>query len=889
MSRIVYAGKDGSKYFGGAATIVIGNRTVHSKRWPLVDRYVTMHGMASFPKKSHTGAGKRAQSVLEMVHVSYTVPSLTLGTLASVIGDSLGIKDGGERMFMAESLGVGGGGSVLDCEKVMDALRKADMEDKVCETTRLLYMRDVLLCAQVYKNPYLMGKLNWRTVRKIAEIVRDCRNPEQLCFPDLINLKDNLKIPRLSVERLLTYMQSEGIPPPPDAFLDAVRLYQNEFLHELEDNGHCFLPESVVMRMKDPENKRRCINTLLSDTHKPLVEDVCSCKTDPITGRVLHASGCVGTVYFTARTHAISVGIAERLVMLHDCSSRVESVYAAINKAEFLEGLETRLGHKLDTVQAAAMYAVFSEPVVIVTGSPGSGKSKCFIRGVKELHDKVEATKKTPKVQGQCGSFMLVAPTGMAVANVSVVCGGLGDTMDMVFTKKERYPDGTDYSEVSTLVVEEASAADEERLYRLLRVLPNLVQIILVFDNNQLGPFGQGFPSRDLLTYFTVHPDVAERTVFEFTTNHRFNKGDNSSDMAHNARAVLERRDDDLRYSTPDQPNCWSRGLILVDSMGDAVRTARDVWMAMREAYKRENPPQLMAHRNETVDAINRVTFAAVYSEDAKENRLSMDAFEECAWTTVAKGMRIVFTKNHYNKPKKLAMLEKMAAASEKSLSQENTEALMRIRENAKRRLVIPDVKTRFNTGALKDVPACLVYEQWKRTQKPPNPPKEIVSNEVRNGEMWTVGSIQRVARDTRIPSKSGALLFSTQDARYSESLKITDASGIKWVFTDDVPLRRIADGSCITVHKAQGSQYTRAVYVVEDRESEYLSLNLLYTALTRAQEQVVVVCKMNEYSITKQGRKTYPLGQLSKIIKEHVNVERYSGLGRVLKNPTQH
>ena len=505
-----------------------------------------------------------------------------------------------------------------------------------------------------------------------------------------------------------------------------------------------------------------------------------------------------------------------------------------------------------------------------------------------------------------------MAPTGMAVANVSSVCGGIGDTMDMVFTRKERAPETVDYSNVRTLVVEEASAVDEERLFRLLRVLPNLVQLVLVFDNNQLGPYGQGFPSRDVLEHIRTNPGLEERAVFEFCVNHRF-AGGNDSDMASNARAVLERRDADLRYATPASGHgWWYRKLVLVDSKGDAVRTATEMWSSMRVAYPREGAPQLLAHRNETVTALNRAAFRIMYSPKAnhsgsgqeaeaaalaEEKRseapehpgVDMERFEMNSWNVVAMNMRVVFSKNYYNKEKKLRKLEAMAEATKASLSQENTEALLRAREQAKRRVVVAAAPATgpHATAATERMPAAMIYEKWQQRRKPPKPPQDIVSHEVRNGEAWTVASIRRVSRATRLPLDGCEILFSTQDARYSDTLKITDASGTKWVFTDDVPLCRIHNGAAVTVHKAQGSQYERVVYVVEDRESEFLTLNLLYTALTRAKEQVVVVCRLDNYTGTHQGRATYPLGQLSKIIQEHSNTHRFSGLGKLLGNPT--
>lgn len=52
--------------------------------------------------------------------------------------------------------------------------------------------------------------------------------------------------------------------------------------------------------------------------------------------------------------------------------------------------------------------------------------------------------------------------------------------------------------------------------------------------------------------------------------------------------------------------------------------------------------------------------------------------------------------------------------------------------------------------------------------------------------------------------------------------------------------------GYCITVHKSQGSEYRRVFFVTHQKQSNMLFRELIYTAVTRAKEELVVICPPN-------------------------------------------
>ena len=58
----------------------------------------------------------------------------------------------------------------------------------------------------------------------------------------------------------------------------------------------------------------------------------------------------------------------------------------------------------------------------------------------------------------------------------------------------------------------------------------------------------------------------------------------------------------------------------------------------------------------------------------------------------------------------------------------------------------------------------------------------------------------------------------------------------------DRTHIQRLMLGYCISVHACQGSQAKAVMVVIDSSHGRMLSRNLLYTAMTRAQERLVVI-----------------------------------------------
>lgn len=149
-------------------------------------------------------------------------------------------------------------------------------------------------------------------------------------------------------------------------------------------------------------------------------------------------------------------------------------------------------------LQQEAIEMVITQPISILTGGPGTGKTT-VIRGLletyKELHDLQKVKKK------DLGIF-LCAPTGRAAKRMSdatkmhamTIHKLLGYSPEGVFAYGENQK-----LEGKLLVVDEFSMVDIFLAYQLFKAIPKGMQVVFVGDEDQLPSVGPGLVLKDLL------------------------------------------------------------------------------------------------------------------------------------------------------------------------------------------------------------------------------------------------------------------------------------------------------------------------------------------------------------------------------------------------------
>lgn len=159
---------------------------------------------------------------------------------------------------------------------------------------------------------------------------------------------------------------------------------------------------------------------------------------------------------------------------------------------EYLKSMETEIGITYDELQVKAIESFFQQPVSIITGGPGTGKTTVVRAFMKLFH------KMYPNASAVCA-----APTGRAAKRLCEVTGTQSTTIHSLlkwdletntFGKNE-----TDPLDVDLLIIDECSMVDAYVFSALMKASTNIRKICLIGDEDQLPSVGPGCILRDLI------------------------------------------------------------------------------------------------------------------------------------------------------------------------------------------------------------------------------------------------------------------------------------------------------------------------------------------------------------------------------------------------------
>lgn len=178
---------------------------------------------------------------------------------------------------------------------------------------------------------------------------------------------------------------------------------------------------------------------------------------------------------------------------------------------------EDREGHPLSEEQLTAIETVIKNPVTVITGGPGTGKTTT-VRGLIRL------------LEDQEKQVVLAAPTGRAAKRLSDLAGREAKTIHRLLG----YNMGRGYRnkqfDGDVLIIDEASMLEQVLFNHLLQAMKPDIKVVLVGDVDQLPAIGAGDVLRDMIKSGTV-PVV--------TLNENFRQSQGSM-IAANAAAIRE-------------------------------------------------------------------------------------------------------------------------------------------------------------------------------------------------------------------------------------------------------------------------------------------------------------------------------------------------------------
>lgn len=182
---------------------------------------------------------------------------------------------------------------------------------------------------------------------------------------------------------------------------------------------------------------------------------------------------------FLRRFHEAEIGVVRTLRSLKHSTKKK----AAIDFPKALRWAEGRTGFELEESQAEAVRAALREPVVVITGGPGVGKTTIIRQIAAILHRKGF-------------KIALAAPTGRAAKRLSEATGFPASTIHRLLKFKPRTfrfeYNGKNPLPCEALIMDESSMLDVPVAEKLLDALPGRSKLILVGDADQLPPVGPG-------------------------------------------------------------------------------------------------------------------------------------------------------------------------------------------------------------------------------------------------------------------------------------------------------------------------------------------------------------------------------------------------------------
>ena len=650
--------------------------------------------------------------------------------------------------------------------------------------------------AELLHNPYLLFE-------------KDRRAPDPIGFGAM----DRGLFPDAAIRKQFPVAEPSRIEDPADA--RRVRALVVDLLEQAAAEGHALLPRTwIIRRASERALQPPC----------PLGENVLDAseeRFDPVIERV--ATGPGERAYQLDRLVQCRAIIRREVLgrkkgkphtAEHDWRKLVDD---GLDKPLPDKPAERKVEKLARTEKAAALEQLFRSRLCVLVGSAGTGKTTllrmlCLMPGLAKK------------------GLLLLAPTGKARVRLEgqTKMRGAGQTLAQFLIHHRRYDGrtgayfpnrrGPRCGDYRTVIVDECSMLTEEQLAALIDSLTNVERLVLVGDPRQLPPIGAGRPFVDIVK--EVKPtEIEERAPTDVETFIP-RCGPGYAELIINQRQPGETRADRLLAShfsgQPLDPG--------TDAVFDTVAGGRD----KRLRLVQWNHPQELQERL-VAELVRALKLAGPDDEQGFEKWLGGSTHGEIPWS--------FFWHKYGDNPGAAAKAEAWQILSPMRAGLAGVDALNRM------------VQVRYRTKARE----LAEVEGWSRKV-----PRAVGPQTLLYGDK-VINVINQRRRDVWPPPDGEAYIANGDIGIVVGQYKTKKFRGLPWKlevefagqlghkygfrpgeFGDEGsnPLE-LAYG--LTVHKTQGSEFG-VTFVVLTNPCWLLSRELLYTALTRHQDLLVIL-----------------------------------------------
>lgn len=601
---------------------------------------------------------------------------------------------------------------------------------------------------------------------------------------------------------------SELFPmPEPSALKDAidprrVRALLVETLEQAASNGHTVLPgDQLILTVRRAPIRPECLldEDTLDMVRPHLKPFVTECKlADDSTAYQLDRYAESQTVIAKAIRERLK---GRRATDDYEWRKQIDDAFEGPANDD-----DERMARQ---EKAAALEEIFRARFSVLIGPAGTGKTT-LLKILCNL----------PAVNA--GGMRLLAPTGKARVRLEDATGRLGEGMTIAqFLMRYRRYDGETGryfvnkdaprpSDCRTVIVDECSMLTEDQLAALMDALSGVDRLILVGDPRQLPPIGAGRPFVDIVRHLaptdivTRFPRVAPNHA-ELTVNRRHEVGRDDTAFTNLFAATAAK---------PDVDDLLSR---MTNGTATGIRALQ--WQDGRDLQQK------------LFDEINR------WLRGADTTTSDEELFALSVGGSPYNGRMYHWPKRN-DHPGAASKVEgwqvlsplRAGAYGVETLNREvqhryRNDAIATAREPEPRRRIIP--RPAGPEGIVwGDKVINLVNSSRRRTY--PQVDNAYVAN----------GDIGAVVGEFKTKAYRGAL----------ENLEVEFSTrpGVKFTywrseFTGEEGSPKLELAYALTVHKTQGSQFGRT-FVVVPNPCRVLSREMLYTALTRHQDDLVIL-----------------------------------------------